>query len=500
MDRRGKHSGRGGKAGPVDEQAHQLQLFHAPAENSGEPEIEVRSQVEPSTWPHTTVPKARRHEREDVSTISMEDVVSCLRRAFDKVAANKGAPGPDGQTINELRRQLGEVLPRVSKELQEGRYLPGKVRRKYIPKAGGQRGLGIPNVIDRVVGEAMRMTFEPLYEPNFHPSSHGFRPRRSCHTAICEAKEHMKEGRVWVVDIDLEKFFDRVCHQRLLDRLSQKIKDRRILKVLKRMLKAKVVMPDGVVVKQREGVPQGGPLSPMLSNIVLDELDQELKQRGHSFVRYADDVNIFVSSERAGRRVMTSISRFIEKRMRLKVNQEKSAVARPKDRHFLGFRLDDAEGQIEVRLSERTLKRIKQRIVELTPRNWGNSMERCVERINKYLKGWMGFFGICSKAEMRKFRTLDAHIRRRLRAIKLKQWKRRKTIAQELIKLGVRAVTAWNRVYGGRKGWWALSHDVAVHQGLGNSFIRLQWGLLELTELWLKPRRKLSPGQLWLWG
>jgi group II intron reverse transcriptase/maturase len=339
-----------------------------------------------------------------------------------------------------VREHLDEILSQLASDLLSGIYRPGMIRRVWIPKSGGgERGLGIPNVIDRVVQEAARQVLEPLYEPTFHPSSHGFRPGRSCHTAIIEAAQYLEHGREVVVDLDLEKFFDRVCHQRLLSRLSQRVSDVRILTLVHRMLKAKVVMPDGVVVSTDEGVPQGGPLSPLLSNIVLDELDQELSRRGHSFVRYADDVNIYVRTERAGHRVMASIARFIERRLRLKVNQEKSAVAHPEERHFLGFslRLDPLASSVEVLLSERTKRRIGDRIVELTPRNWGGSLRSCITRINEYLTGWFGFFGTCTAEVERTLQTLDAHIRRRLRAIQLKHWKRKRTIARKLTRLGV---------------------------------------------------------------
>jgi RNA-directed DNA polymerase len=272
--------------------------------------------------------------------MTMEEVASeeNLRRAFGAVARNRGAPGPDGRSIDEVREHLEELIPRVRQGLLEGTYRPGKIRRVWIPKGGGAvRGLGIPDVIDRWVQQAVHEVLSPTWEPTFHPSSHGFRPGLSCHTAITEAKQHLEEGYEWVVDLDLEKFFDRVHHQRLMARLERRVKDRRLIELIGQMLKAQVVLPDGVVMNTKEGVPQGGPLSPLLSNIVLDELDRELEQRGHRFVRYADDCNIYVRSERAGARVMVSVVGFIERRLRLKVNQGKSAVARPEERHFVGF-------------------------------------------------------------------------------------------------------------------------------------------------------------------
>jgi group II intron reverse transcriptase/maturase len=287
----------------------------------------------------------------------MEEVCRRLTCSFDKVASNKGAPGPDRQSIDLVREHWVELEPELHTALLKGTYEPGNIRRVWIPKAsGGQRGLGIPNVVDRVVQEAVRMVLEPLYEPTFHEASHGFRPGRSCQTAIRAAHKHVDEGYDWVVDIDLADFFNRVHHQRLMARLSERVHDRALLWLISKMLKAKVVMPDGVVVSNEEGVPQGGPLSPLLSNIVLDELDQELARRGHRFVRYADDANVYARSERAGQRVMASITAFIEKRLRLKVNTEKSAVARPEERHFLGFRLkrEPMDGNVEVLLSKRS--------------------------------------------------------------------------------------------------------------------------------------------------
>jgi RNA-directed DNA polymerase len=353
----------------------------------------------------------------------------------------------------------------------------------WIPKTGGgERGLGIPNVVDRVVQEACRSVLEPLYEPNFHPSSHGFRPNRSCHTAIAEASSHIQAGFEWMVDLDLKSFFDRVHHQRLMSRLAQRVDDRPLLILIGRMLKAKVILSDGVKVANEEGVPQGGPLSPLLSNIVLSELDDELERRGLRFVRYADDVNIYIRSERAGRRVMESISRFIEKRLRLEVNEGKSAMARPGTRHFLGFRLQARKGEApEVLLSERSEKRLGERIRELTPRNSGTSLMATLSRVNEYLIGWSGFFGICTCGIERVLQNSDAHIRRRLRAIVLMHWKTKRTRARRLIRLGVSNRTAWRRVYAGRKSIWTLSHDPAVERGLRNAYFAKR-GLVSLLE------------------
>jgi group II intron reverse transcriptase/maturase len=423
--------------------------------------------------------------------MTMEEVANKenLRIAFERVAWNQGAPGPDRQSIDEVRVHLEELMPELGRQLLSGSYQPGDIRRVWIPKAGGQRGLGIPNVVDRIVQQAVHQVLSPHYEPRFHGSSHGFRPGRSCHTAIAEAQQHLEEGYEWVVDLDLEKFFDRVHHQRLLARLEQKVKDRRLLDLIQRMLKAKVVMPDGVVVATEEGVPQGGPLSPLLSNIVLDELDHELEQRGHRFVRYADDCNIYVRSERSGQRVMASIVQFIERRLRLKVNKVKSAVARPEKRHFVGFSLrrEPQDGTIEVLLSDRSRRRIRDKVRELTPRSFGQSLEDCIERLNVYLGGWIAFFFPCTEAERFTIHGLDAHIRRRLRAIVLRHCKRRRHIVRRLVSLGVRPSAAWTDVYKDRRSLWALSACFSVHRALGIRYFE-ERKLVSLSERWRKLR------------
>jgi RNA-directed DNA polymerase len=298
----------------------------------------------------------------------------------------------------------------------------------------------------------------------------------------------------------LEKFFDRVHHQRLLARMSARIGDERVLSLIRRMLKAKVIMPDGVVVTTDEGTPQGGPLSPLLSNIVLDELDRELERRGHRFVRYADDCNIYVGSERAGLRVMESVTRFLEDRMRLSVNRAKSAVAHPEGRHFLGFSLrrDADDGSVAVSLSKRSRERIDEKIRQLVPRTWGQSLADCIQGLNVYLAGWINFFGSCTSN--RAFESIDGRIRRRLRALLLKQWKSSYTIAKRLIHLGVVPDDAWRCVKKGNRSLWALSHTPAVEEGLSNRYFRKQ-GLLELKKRWRELRRNTTgPSQLTLKG
>jgi RNA-directed DNA polymerase len=501
-ERVGSSTGGQGKAIPVEETAVQLSLPIATAENPrGATRRKTRDRLGAI---RAGAPKAIGNAG-SAAPATMEEVAERLTDALLKVASNKGAPGPDGQTIEALLEQWPVVLPRLQADLLSGVYRPGVIRRAYIPKAGGgQRGLGIPDVIDRVVQEAVRQVLEPLWEPTFHPSSHGFRPGRSCHTAITEAKGHLEDGYEWCVDLDLEKFFDLVCHQRLAAKLAERVSDRRLLVLIGRMLKAKVVLPDGVVIASEQGVPQGGPLSPLLSNIVLDELDQELDRRGHRFVRYADDAKVYVRSERAGKRVMASLTEFIEGRLRLKVNEAKSAVARPEERHFLGFRLrvDPQSGVVEVLLSERTKRNAMERVRQLTPRNWGSSLDSCIAQINAWVLGWHGFFGIASASEMQMMRKIDAHIRRRLRAIILRHWKRRRTIAKRLVALGVNRRAAWHQVYQGRRSWWALSHAHAVDQGLRNAYFAKR-GLIFVVDVHHRAHQHIAapdPPQLALWG
>jgi RNA-directed DNA polymerase len=490
---RGDERPEGGRAVTVNKEALQLNLLLGTAEFPKKRGTDDGADVGRPTPEPLEAPKPR-GKREKATHPTMEEVSGRLREAFENVATNKGAPGPDRQSIEEVRRHLDEILPKLKASLEGSTYTPGDIRRVWIPKSGGgQRGLGIPNVIDRVVQEAVRLVLEPLYEPTFHASSHGFRPGRSCHTAINQARGYLEEGYERVVDLDLERFFDRVNHQRLMARLAQRVTDRGLLKLIGQMLKARVVMPDGVVVSTEEGVPQGGPLSPLLSNIVLTELDNELERRGHRFVRYADDSNIYVRSERAGQRVMESVVKFLEGRMRLKVNRAKSAVARPEERHFLGFSLrrEPRDGTTEVLLSKRSKERLDEAIRERTPRTWGDSLKACILGLNTYLKGWSGFFGICTDAVERVLGGADAHIRRRLRAIQLRHWKRRSTIAKKLIQLDVTPQSAWRDAYQGRKSTWALSHCPAVHRGLRNAYFA-ERGLESLLELHCEATKRIG--------
>ncbi len=425
-----------------------------------------------------------------------------LARALLNVAQNKGAAGTDGQSFGEVVESARSLLPKLSRELLSGRYRPGDIRRVWIPKpGGGQRGLGIPNVVDRMVQQAVLQVLEPIFEPTFHDRSHGFRPNRGAHTAIAEAKKYVEDGFATVVDIDLSKFFDRVNHQRLLNRLAQRVDDGRILRLVHRLLKAKVVLPDGTRVSTDEGTPQGGPLSPLLSNVVLDELDWELDRRGLRFVRYADDCNIFVRSRRAGHRVMDSTRRFIEGRLRLKVNEEKSTVDRPGNLHFLGFRLTrNQEGVVEVHISARTMQRMEARIRELTPRSWGGSLTACMSQVGRYAQGWMSHYRICTEKGARIFKRFDAHIRRRLRAIIVRQKGRRpRYLYRHLRSRDVPEGAAAKAAFA-RRGVWHRSTTRGMSLAYGNAWFETRVILLWSHWRRLNPPLRVSGEQLVLFG
>lgn len=389
---------------------------------------------------------------------------SNLNRAYKRVKSNKGAAGVDGMTVNELGAYIRTHKEGLISSLMEGRYQPQAVKGVEIPKPkGGTRQLGIPTVVDRLIQQAIHQVLEPIFEPKFSNSSYGFRPERSAHQALKAASEHVESGKAWVVDIDLAKYFDQVNHDILMSRLARVIGDRVLLKLIRRFLQAGM-MVNGVVMERQAGTPQGGPLSPLLSNIMLNELDWELENRGHSFCRYADDCNIYVSSEQAGRRVMESVKRFLATRLKLQINEAKSAVAQVNTRQFLGYRIGLSGG---LSVSDDSLKRMKDKVRQLTKGNRGISLERMIKSLNTYLPGWFQYFAKTTGISL--FRDLDSWIRRRLRCYRLKQRKRKWSIATWLMKLGVSQQNAW-RLAKSDKSWWRKSHNPIINKAMSNEW------------------------------
>jgi RNA-directed DNA polymerase len=365
----------------------------------------------------------RSAESPAISEALMEEVIEGenLKQALGRVKANKGSPGVDGMMVEELTGYLKEHWPSIREHLLSGIYKPQPVKRVEIAKPGGGiRKLGIPTVLDRFIQQAVMQVLQRRWDPTFSQRSYGFRPSRSAHQAVAQAQQYVAGGYRWVVDIDLEKFFDRVNHDKLMGEVAKRITDKRVLKLIRAYLSAGV-MENGLVSAMEEGTPQGGPLSPLLSNIVLDELDQELERRGHRFVRYADDCNIYVGSRRAGQRVMESITGFITTRLKLRVNSEKSAVGRPWERKFLGFSLT-SNREPRRRIAPQAVKRFKERVRELTRRTRGISLEEMVKQLTVYLRGWREYFGFCQTPSV--LQSFDEWVRHRLRAMAWKQWKR----------------------------------------------------------------------------
>ena len=400
-----------------------------------------------------------------------------IKAALDAVERNKGAPGIDGITVKQLPDILKARWPEIEDQLLQGRYQPQPVRRVRIPKpSGGTRNLGIPTVIDRVIQQAILLRLQPLWDPTFSEHSYGFRPGRSAHQAVAQAQAYIIEGYRRVVDIDLAKFFDRVNHDRLMAAVAARVADRRLLRLIRNYLAAGV-LDNGLFEDSWEGTPQGGPLSPLLSNLVLDELDRELKRRGHRFVRYADDCNIYVRSEKAGRRVMESLTRFIERRLKLQINAEKSAVARPWNRSFLGFTVRN-EPEFRRCIANKAVVRFKHRVRELTGRHRGITLERMIRELASYLRGWAGYF---SFSQWRELKSLDGWIRRRLRCVAWVQWRTRGRRYHELRRLGVPGPAASEAVFS-PKGPWRMSFSNALHRAFTNArFKRL--GLLPMEKL-----------------
>jgi len=410
----------------------------------------------------------------------MEEV--CERRnmlvALKQVRANQGSPGSDGMSVNELPAFLKTHWPAIKEQLLGGTYQPRVIKRVEIPKPGSREGrkLGIPCVVDRLIQQALLQVLQRQWDSTFSDSSYGFRPGRSAHQAVAQAQAYLEQGYSYVVDIDRENFFDRVCHDRLMSHLARQIADKRGLKLIRACLQAGI-LEDGLVTTPLEGTPQGSPLSPFLSNVVLDELDKELETRGLRFCRYGDDCNIYVRSGRAGARVMASISRFITQRLKLKVNGQKSAVDRPQQRSFLGFSFTGGKFPNRRKIAPKALTRCKARVKELTRRSQGRSLGQVITTLSVYLRGWRGYFGFCQTPAV--LRDLDSWSRHRLRCLQWKQWKVYRRRKAELTKRGINPELAHTTAFS-PKGPWRISHTPGVRMALNNQFFE-QLGLIRLS-------------------
>src|SRR6516225_6836369 len=429
--------------------------------------------------------EARQAGREDTESLSavheperpantwciMEEVCERenLKEALRQVRSNKGSAGVDGMTVDELGDYLKQHWPVIREQLLNGIYEPKPVRRVEIqkPDGGGVRKLGIPTVLDRLVQQAVMQVLQRRWHPTFSQHSYGFRPRRSAHQAVAQAQHYIAQGNGWVVDIDLEKFFDRVNHDKLMGQVAKRVEDKRVLKLIRAFLNAGV-MENGLVSPSVEGTPQGGPLSPLLSNLVLDELDRELERRGHRYLRYADDCNIYVRSQRAGQRVMEGITRFITHKLKLKVNEAKSAVARPQERKILGFSFSTGP-EVKRMIALKALERFKHRIREVTRRAKGVSMETTIAELAPYLRGWRSYFGFCETPEV--LICLTRWVRLRLRAAMWRQWKTPRRRRAALLSLGVRPRLA-NNTAGSGLGPWYLARAKALSVGLSNAYFK----------------------------
>jgi RNA-directed DNA polymerase len=401
-----------------------------------------------------------------------------LREALRRVKANKGSPGVDGMTTDAITDYLKQHWPAIREQLLSGTYEPKPVRRVEIPKpdGAGVRKLGIPTVLDRFIQQAVMQVLQKRWDPTFSEHSYGFRPGRSAHQAVAQAQQYIAEGYNWTVDFDLEKFFDRVNHDKLMGLIAKRVEDKRLLKLIRTFLNAGV-MENGLVSPSVEGTPQGGPLSPLLSNLVLDELDRELERRGHRFVRYADDSNVYVRSERAGQRVMESVTRFITQKLKLKVNEAKSAVARPQQRKFLGFSFT-AGPEVKRIIAPKAVNQFKQRIREITRRAKGVSIKTTMDELAPFMRGWRGYFGFCETPEVLLY--LTRWVRLRLRAALWRQWKTPRRRRAALLALGVGPRLASNTA-GSSHGAWYLARAKALSVGLPNAYFK-SLGLPSLAE------------------
>jgi group II intron reverse transcriptase/maturase len=413
----------------------------------------------------------------------MEEIVSRgnMMAALSRVVANKGAPGVDDMPVTALKGYLREEWPRIKEELLAGKYRPQPVLRVEIPKpGGGKRMLGIPTVLDRLIQQAVHQVLSQTFNPGFSAHSYGFMPKRSAHQAVQAARKFVMSGRRWVVDIDLEKFFDRVNHDILMALVKRKVEDRRVLKLIDSYLKAGM-FEGGIVSLRQEGTPQGGPLSPLLSNILLDELDKELEKRGHAFCRYADDCNIYVATKASGERVMASITKFLSQRLKLTVNQAKSAVDRPWKRTFLGYTMS-WHPKARLKVGTEAVARLKASLRKICKWGKGWSMSRTITEANPKLRGWVNYF--CLAGNTMIFQELDSWLRRKLRAILWRQWKRNHTRAKNLIKLGFSSDAAW-RFVRIQRGPWATAGTFNMHRLIKNSYFD-NLGLVSLQSQYLR--------------
>src|SRR6266511_5559133 len=443
--------------------------------------LNIQLRLDFSSTPTGEARQAGREDIESPSVVSeperpantsriMEEICerANLKEALRQVRGNKGGAGVDRMTVDQLGDYLKQHWPDIREQLLNGTYEPKPVRRVEIPKPdGGVRKLGIPTVLDRFIQQAVMQVLQRRWNPTFSQHSYGFRPRRSAHHAVAQAQQYITQGYSWVIDLDLEKFFDRVNHDKLMGQIAKRIEDKRLLKVIRAFLNAGV-MENGLVSPSGEGTPQGGPLSPLLSNLVLDELDRELERRGHRFVRYADDCNIYVRSERAGQRVMENITRFITQKLKLKVNEAKSAVARPQERKFLGFSFT-AGPDTRRTIAPKSLERFKRRIRDITRRAKGVSITTTMDGLAPYMRGWRGYFGFCETPEV--LIALTRWVRLRLRAALWRQWKTPRRRRAALLGLGVREPLASNTAGSGR-GPWYLARSRALSTGLSNAHFK----------------------------
>lgn len=440
--------------------------------------VELRGNVEALS--KSPASERRKNDIQRVEDGLLERILSRdnLNLAYKRVKANKGSHGVDGMTVDELLPHLKQHGATLRQRILDGEYKPQPVRRVEIPKPdGGVRLLGIPTVVDRLIQQAMAQELNKVFDPGFSENSYGFRPGRSAHQAIMAARRHIEQGYCWTVDIDLEKFFDRVNHEKLMNLVARKVKDKRVLKLIKQYLESGIMM-NGVKVKSEEGTPRGGPLSPLLANIMLDDLDKELEKRGHKACRYADDCNIYVRSRRAGERVMKGISRFIENMLKLKINRNKSAVDRPSKRKFLGFSFYANKGKARNFIPQKPIKRFKTKVKETTSRSSGISMEQRMGKLDQLITGWVNYFHIADMEKVAK--ELDQWIRRRIRMCYWKQWKKNRTKYENLIKLGVNKYKAWEYA-NTRKSYWHIAGSYILATTLTNEYLENQ-GFISITK------------------